>query len=359
MQFHFMSIVNLCGDATMTRIRVPLTLLALLLGTGPALAQGSEEVVYFHSDAIGSVRLVTGANGQVMAQYDYLPFGEPWQAPALPETRRFGGKERDAETGLDYFGARYYSSLNGRFTVVDPVLDVGAATTNPQRWNRYAYGSNNPFRNVDPDGRDTLDLMLGFAEGIGRSLVGAVTGIVTTPYALATDLRGTVNAATAAASDHMRLLAEGVNNPSAVWDAYAGLATSNNDADQRTLGAIIGGATGVVEAAVLGRAAAKGGRVEVTHFTDAAGKASIEASGQLRAGTYVTKPGQVSGLGRTQVESRLEIGVGKSEYSVTVKVNKQDLMVPQNGAKTSGGAWQRQLRRPCAIPSEGCVPTPE
>jgi RHS repeat-associated protein len=120
------------------------------------LAQ-TEEVRYFHSDAIGSVRLVTDANGQVVERYDYLPFGEPWTAsPTGTETRRFGGKERDTETGLDYFGARYYASGNGRFTIVDPVMNQENALLNPQRWNRYVYALNNPFGNIDPNGREPV-----------------------------------------------------------------------------------------------------------------------------------------------------------------------------------------------------------
>ena len=91
----------------MTRIRVALMSLVLVLVTSPSFAQGSETVVYFHADAIGSTRLVTDANGQVVERYNYLPFGEPYP-PSAPvvETRRFGGKERDNESGLDYFGAR-------------------------------------------------------------------------------------------------------------------------------------------------------------------------------------------------------------------------------------------------------------
>jgi RHS repeat-associated protein len=142
------------GEAVMTRIRIAVVSLLALLLASSSFAQSGEEVVYFHSDAIGSVRLVTNANGQVVGQYDYLPFGEPWLAPALPETRRFGGKERDTETGLDYFGARYYASGNGRFTIVDPLLQIEAALVDPQRWNRYVYVRNNPFRFIDPDGRE-------------------------------------------------------------------------------------------------------------------------------------------------------------------------------------------------------------
>jgi RHS repeat-associated protein len=66
--------------------------------------------------------------------------------------QRFTGKERDAESGLDYFGARYYSSAQGRFTSVDPAID-SAVLTQPQSWNRYAYVLNNPLTIIDPDGK--------------------------------------------------------------------------------------------------------------------------------------------------------------------------------------------------------------
>lgn len=55
-----------------------------------------------------------------------------------------------------YFGARYYRSKVGRFTTVDPSMTPTQNIADPQRWNRYAYGRNNPLRNVDPDGRDWL-----------------------------------------------------------------------------------------------------------------------------------------------------------------------------------------------------------
>jgi RHS repeat-associated protein len=64
---------------------------------------------------------------------------------------KFTGKERDAETGLDYFGARYMSSAQGRFTSPDaPLLDQHPA--DPQSWNLYSYTRSNPLRYVDPTG---------------------------------------------------------------------------------------------------------------------------------------------------------------------------------------------------------------
>ncbi|MEO8682348.1 MAG: RHS repeat-associated core domain-containing protein, partial [Vicinamibacterales bacterium] len=104
------------------------------------------------------VRMITDATGAVVARYDYLPFGELWpiMPPPTPDVRQFAGKERDSETGLDYFGARYYRAVSGRFVTVDPVLNIKAALADPQRWNRYAYAANNPQKFIDPDGRDPL-----------------------------------------------------------------------------------------------------------------------------------------------------------------------------------------------------------
>lgn len=72
----------------------------------------------------------------------------------------FTGKERDAETGMDYFGARYFSGAQGRFTSPDPLLSSGRPD-NPQSWNRYAYVLNNPLRYTDPSGLYVWDSSLG------------------------------------------------------------------------------------------------------------------------------------------------------------------------------------------------------
>lgn len=63
----------------------------------------------------------------------------------------FTGKEHDAESGLDYFGARYDASSMGRFMTPDPLM-ASAKVWDPQTWNRYAYTLNNPLRYVDPTG---------------------------------------------------------------------------------------------------------------------------------------------------------------------------------------------------------------
>lgn len=121
---------------------------------------------YVSTDHLGSTRVVTNGSGGIVSRHDYLPFGEEiastvgsrqsvagytWN-PSL--THRFTGKERDAETGLDYFGARYLSAGMGRFTGADPKPFHSGHIANPQKWNQYAYVLSNPFVYVDPDGRE-------------------------------------------------------------------------------------------------------------------------------------------------------------------------------------------------------------
>ena len=69
------------------------------------------------------------------------------------------GKERDSESGNDYFGARYYSSSMGRFMSPDTVLNLSRILANPKRWNRYTYVLNSPLGKVGPeDGAEDVEV---------------------------------------------------------------------------------------------------------------------------------------------------------------------------------------------------------
>jgi RHS repeat-associated protein len=65
---------------------------------------------------------------------------------------RIPSKERDQETGLDFFEARYFSAAEGRFTSPDPSRE-SVDITNPQTWNRYSYTYNNPLKYIDTNGK--------------------------------------------------------------------------------------------------------------------------------------------------------------------------------------------------------------
>jgi RHS repeat-associated protein len=125
---------------------------------------------YLTADALGSTRLVIDSSGTVKARYDYLPFGEELQAgiggrttamgySSTPDSfnLKFSGKERDSETNLDYFGARYMSSAQGRFISPDPILLLPQKLLDPQQWNMYSYVRNNPLSLLDPTGMYVTD----------------------------------------------------------------------------------------------------------------------------------------------------------------------------------------------------------
>ena len=115
---------------------------------------------FLSTDHLGSTRLVTDENGNTVSRHGYIPFGEEIQANSGGRDGSFGtfdfvnqkftGKERDQETGLDYFGARYYGSTMGRFMSPDDGSDQNPG--NPQSWNLYSYGRNNPLIGRDDDG---------------------------------------------------------------------------------------------------------------------------------------------------------------------------------------------------------------
>jgi RHS repeat-associated protein len=71
--------------------------------------------------------------------------------------QKFTQKERDNETGLDYFGARYYANTQGRFTSIDPLM-ASASTIDPQSLNRYSYVRNRPLGSIDPNGMDDCEI---------------------------------------------------------------------------------------------------------------------------------------------------------------------------------------------------------
>jgi RHS repeat-associated protein len=118
---------------------------------------------YLTADHLGSPRIVTDQNGQVISRHDYMGFGEevstayanrlttPGYGGADGIRQQFTGQERDTESGLDYAQARYYNSRHGRFTSADP-LTASATIRDPQTFNRYSYVTNSPYKFTDPLG---------------------------------------------------------------------------------------------------------------------------------------------------------------------------------------------------------------
>ena len=164
-------------------------------------------VFYYFADHLGSSRVLTNSSGTVVEDSDFYPFGgERVVVNNDPNPYKFTGKERDTESGLDYFIARYYSSAYGRFLSPDeftggPVdayssndpLPPGplpyALITNPQSLNKYSYAYNQPLKYIDPDGHDVTvavveaSVAAGSTASSGASVVGAVAAAAKTGVA--------------------------------------------------------------------------------------------------------------------------------------------------------------------------------
>jgi len=117
-----------------------------------ARRDASNNVDYYYADHLGTSRVVTNAVGTIVDDSDFYPFGgERPITSSSGNHYKFTGKERDAESGLDNFGKRYFGSSPGRFMTPDPLLNSGHPA-DPQTWNRYSYVLNNPLRYTDPLG---------------------------------------------------------------------------------------------------------------------------------------------------------------------------------------------------------------
>lgn len=148
-----------------------------LIAEYSSAAPGGSGTSFVTMDHLGTPRVITSDSGAVRARHDYLPFGEEIAGLGGRSTnngyvgdnvrQQFTGKQRDRESGLDYFYARYYFSGQGRFISPDfysgDPSDVAAGSnvsrampyarlTDPQSLNAYAYVANNPTSMVDSDG---------------------------------------------------------------------------------------------------------------------------------------------------------------------------------------------------------------
>jgi RHS repeat-associated protein len=105
---------------------------------------------FFHPDHLGSSSYITDASGEVYQHLEYFAFGETFVEEHSNTNRTpylFNGKELDEETGLYYYGARYYDPRTSVWQSVDPLAEKYPSLST------YAYVANNPLKYIDPDGK--------------------------------------------------------------------------------------------------------------------------------------------------------------------------------------------------------------
>jgi len=143
------------------------SVITLLIFLRVSMALAADQVFYYYTDPAGTPLAMSDSSGAVVWRADYLPFGEETIGTStVTNNKMFVGKEKDSETGLHYFGARYMDSGAGRFVSPDPVGAVDSRAgkindmilMNPQRMNAYAYSMNNPYKYLDTDGKWSEDI---------------------------------------------------------------------------------------------------------------------------------------------------------------------------------------------------------
>ncbi len=115
-------------------------------------------VEYYFGDQVGSATVITGSTGGIQKVSMYYPYGGEISVtgPGFANNYKFTGKERDAESTLDDFGARFYASSTGRFLTPDWAARATAVPYavfgDPQSLNLYGYVRNDPVSSADADG---------------------------------------------------------------------------------------------------------------------------------------------------------------------------------------------------------------
>lgn len=121
-------------------------------------------IAYQHTDSLGSIVAETAADRSIVKRNSYEPYGKAWNSTI--DGTGYTGHVMDQATGLTYMQQRYYDPAIGRFLSTDT---IPSATNDAGKFNRYWYAANNPYRFVDPDGRDNvLGITVTFAPNFSR-----------------------------------------------------------------------------------------------------------------------------------------------------------------------------------------------
>ncbi len=110
---------------------------------------------YYHPDHLGSTSLITDANGNVVEQTFYSPFGETLGG-GTTENKLYTGQFADI-TNQYYYGARYYKPGTGQFVQADTII---SKIYDPQSMNKYSYTLNNPYKYTDPSGKSPIVILI-------------------------------------------------------------------------------------------------------------------------------------------------------------------------------------------------------
>lgn len=187
-------------------------------------------VTYQHTDQLGSVVRRTNAVGVVMDSTIYAPFGSV-QSGVLSQGPAFTGHVSDQSSGLSYMQQRYHDPLAMRFISVDPVLP---GTTDGGNFNRYWYANNNPYKFVDPDGRESGCLYGGGCGGPASAAQNAVFVAALDYMPVVGDIKGIVDAIADPSAGNIVAAAAGLMGP--VGDSVAAMMKRGGNIVENSVG---------------------------------------------------------------------------------------------------------------------------
>jgi RHS repeat-associated protein len=159
-------------------------------------------IYYYHVDHLGSSNIVTNKQGGLYEHLEYFPYGETWVQEKASSTQesmpyKFTSKEQDPETGMYYFGARYYDAKLSKWISTDPAFDKFlpkgrnynlpgyGGVYNSKNLDVYNYSHDNPVGYLDPDGNVAVNVIAGVVGGV---VGGAING-----YFMALDPKSTTS----------------------------------------------------------------------------------------------------------------------------------------------------------------------
>lgn len=146
----------------------------IFAGSNRIASKTASTTYYYHTDHLGSSSIITDSSGAKTEETYYYPYGGTRQHTGSTNLKhKYTGQEEDPETGLYYYGARYYDPALARFISADTIVPY---FSDPQSFNRYSYAGNNPIIYTDPTGHVIgIDdaIIIGIAIGAAAGAVSA------------------------------------------------------------------------------------------------------------------------------------------------------------------------------------------
>jgi RHS repeat-associated protein len=336
---------------------IPAYLLASAPNAQAAAPQGEpERRLFYHSDHLGGVGVVSDERGSVVSRREYTPWGEtvletgPQGGPS-EVAYAFDGQRLDEATGLYYMGSRHYDPVMGRFLSPDSQVPD---PENPKALNRYAFALDNPVRYVDPSGHGFWDIVLGVVVAVVVIVVIIAVAVLAPAVAFAVILGAVIGAAIGVGvmayvaikkfglgvgdADFWKLVLAGFSGGALIgagagWLIAVVLLGAGVGAGAATIMsmALIGGASGAVVSGYEAYKAISAGDVDGAFAAMMLGIAIGLATGALTGGATELIPAHIMGSIAKQAAIDIVTAAAATLTGIRDRENRQPTTTPKKG----------------------------